>query len=176
VLALIFIALAAATIVGAVLSGGDDSSPKATQTPAQSSEPKQSKKADKPKKAKKPKKNEQAAAAPAPAPAPAGGDPARGAELNDQGFILMNQGNYDAAIPLLQEAVASFPEGTSDLTYAYALFNLGKALRLAGRPDEAIPVLERRLQIPNQTETVQNELDLARQQARGGGGAQGDEG
>jgi hypothetical protein len=176
VLALIFIALAAATIVGAVLSGGDDSSPKATQTPAQSSEPKQSKKADKPKKAKKPKKNEQAAAAPAPAPAPAGGDPARGAELNDQGFMLMNQGNYDGAIPLLQEAVASFPEGTSDLTYAYALFNLGKALRLAGRPDEAIPVLERRLQIPNQTETVQNELDLARQQARGGGGAQGDEG
>jgi serine/threonine-protein kinase len=176
VLALIFIALAAATIVGAVLSGGDDSSPKATQTPAQSSEPKQSKKADKPKKAKKAKKNETAAATPAPAPAPAGGDPARGAELNDQGFMLMNQGNYDGAIPLLQEAVASFPEGTSDLTYAYALFNLGKALRLAGRPDDAIPVLERRLQIPNQTETVQNELDLARQQARGGGGAQGDEG
>ena len=41
------------------------------------------------------------------------------------------------------------------MNYAYALFSLGKALRLAGRPDEAIPVLEARLEIPNQTETVQ---------------------
>ena len=77
----------------------------------------------------------------------------------------MNQGNYDEAVPVLQEAVNSFPSGTSDLNYAYALFNLGKSLRLAGRPDEAIPVLEQRLKIPNQTETVRQELELAKQQA-----------
>jgi hypothetical protein len=166
VLALIFIALAAATVVGAVLSGGDDSSPKAAQEQAQPAEPKQSKKADKPKKAEKPKKKkEKAAAAPAPAPAPTAADPARGAQLNDEGFALMNQGNYAAAIPVLQEAVNSFPEDTTDVTYAYALFNLGRSLRLAGRPDEAIQILERRLQIPNQTETVQQELDLAREAA-----------
>jgi hypothetical protein len=51
------------------------------------------------------------------------------------------------------------------MNYAYALFSLGKALRLAGRPDEAIPVLEARLAVPDQTATVQEELDLARKQA-----------
>ena len=34
-----------------------------------------------------------------------------------------------------------------------------------GSPDKAIPILEQRLEIPNQTETVQHELDLAKQQA-----------
>ena len=91
-----------------------------------------------------------------------GDDPAA---LNDQGFALIQQGDYDGAIPLLQRAVDSYPEGTTDLGYAYALFNLGNALRLAGRPEEAIPVLEERLQIPNQTGTVQRELDLARADA-----------
>jgi hypothetical protein len=33
---------------------------------------------------------------------------------------------------------------------------------MAGHPEEAIPILERRLQIPDQTETVQTELDAAR--------------
>ena len=51
------------------------------------------------------------------------------------------------------------------MNYAYALYSLGRALRLAGRPDEAIPVLEARRAVPNQTETVQYELDLARQEA-----------
>ena len=41
-------------------------------------------------------------------------------------------------------------------------YNLGHALRMAGHPDEAIPILEQRLQIPNQTATVQAELDAAR--------------
>ena len=73
---------------------------------------------------------------------------------------------------MLQQAVKSFPPGTSDLNYAYALFNLGKSLRLAGRPDEAIPVLEQRLKIPNQTGTVQQELELAKQQAGEGSAGQ----
>ena len=42
----------------------------------------------------------------------------------------------------------------------------GKSLRLAGRPDEAIPVLERRLQIPNQTDAVEEELKLAKKDAK----------
>ena len=57
----------------------------------------------------------------------------------------MNSGRYDEAIPVLQRAVAGFPEGSTDLTLAYALYNLGRSLRLAGRPAEAIPYLERRL-------------------------------
>jgi tetratricopeptide (TPR) repeat protein len=77
----------------------------------------------------------------------------------------MGQEKYDEAIPILQQAVDSFPPGTTDVNYAYALYNLGKSLRLAGRPDDAIPILEKRLEIPNQTDVVQRELDLARQQA-----------
>jgi tetratricopeptide (TPR) repeat protein len=79
----------------------------------------------------------------------------------------VKQGRYDEAIPKLQEAVNSFPPGTDDLNYAYALFNLGNALRLAGRPDEAIPILEQRLTIPNQTETVKAELEQAKKDAKG---------
>jgi eukaryotic-like serine/threonine-protein kinase len=94
-----------------------------------------------------------------------GSDSAEGARLNDQGFQLMNQGRYEEAIPILQRAVDSFPPGTGDLNYAYALFNLGRSLRLAGRPDEAIPILEQRLAIPNQTGVVRRELELARQEA-----------
>jgi len=77
----------------------------------------------------------------------------------------MNQGRYDEAIPLLQKAVAAYPGGSGDLTYAFALYNLGKSLRLAGRPKEAVPVLEKRLRIPNQTATVQRELEAARRAA-----------
>ncbi len=95
-------------------------------------------------------------------PAPAAGD---GASLNAQGFELINQGRAEEAVPILQRAVASFPEGTTDLDYAYALFNLGNALRLAGRPEEAIPILEERLRIPNQQARVAAELARARAEA-----------
>jgi serine/threonine protein kinase len=85
---------------------------------------------------------------------------ASGAELNDQGFALINQGRYEEAIPILQRAVEELaPIG--DLNYAYALYNLGHALRLAGRPEEAIPILEQRLEIPNQTGVVRQELEAA---------------
>jgi eukaryotic-like serine/threonine-protein kinase len=105
--------------------------------------------------------------APEPAPEPeqpSGGDNASGAELNDQGFGLMNAGRYDEAIPVLQRAVDSLA-GTNDVNYAYALFNLGRSLRLAGRPEEAIPILEQRLAIPNQRGVVTRELEAARREA-----------
>src|SRR5215207_1827206 len=179
VLAAIFVALAVATVFGAVLSGGDDesSSPsRAERAPAQR-EPAPKKKQPEPQ-AKKQSKQEQPAEQPAeppaaaPAPAPeeqpsgtASYDPARGSALNDEAFVLMKQGDYAAAVPKLQEAVQLFPPESTDIHYAYTLFNLGKSLRSVGRPDEAIPYLEQRLQWNAQTATVQQELDLARQQA-----------
>jgi tetratricopeptide (TPR) repeat protein len=90
---------------------------------------------------------------------------ANGASLNALGFELINQGRAAEAVPILRRAVDSFPEGTTDLNYAYALYNLGNALRLSGRPGEAIPILERRLQIPNQRSTVAAELARARAEA-----------
>jgi eukaryotic-like serine/threonine-protein kinase len=175
-IALVFVALAAAAIVGAITSGDDQSpSSSADRTPAEPTKPNNATEepTKKDKQAKEQRASEQqqeeAPAVPPPAPeeeqAPAA-DSASGAELNAQGFELMGQGRYAEAIPILQRAVDSFPEGTTDLNYAYALYNLGKSLRLAGRADEAIPILEQRLQIPNQTETVRQELELARQQAK----------
>jgi tetratricopeptide (TPR) repeat protein len=98
-----------------------------------------------------------AAAAPAATTSPA--------TLNDEGFRLMNAGRYDEAIPVLQRAVAGFPEDSTDLTYAYALYNLGRSLRLGGRPAEAIPLLERRLRFKNQRGVVKRELAAARRAA-----------
>ena len=103
-----------------------------------------------------------------PRPPPPAAPSTSGAELNDEGYALIQAGRYEEAVPVLQRAVDSFPAGTTDLTYAYALFNLGHALRLAGRPEEAIPILERRLEIPNQVETVERELAAARAAAAGG--------
>jgi serine/threonine-protein kinase len=97
--------------------------------------------------------------------APEGSDPASGAALNEEGFAMLQAGEYEAAVPVLEEAVRAFPPGSEELDYAYALFNLGSALRLSGHPDEAIPVLERRLQIPDQTEVVERELAEAESEA-----------
>jgi eukaryotic-like serine/threonine-protein kinase len=179
VLAAIFIALAAATIAGAVLSGGDDEGSKsssADNTPAKpkaDANKKQQQKKE-PAAEKKPKE-EPAAAAPAePAeePAPAqeeqptsSYDAARGSALNDDAFVRMRQGDYAGAVPILQQAVKLFPPDSTDIHYAYTLYNLGKSLREVGRPAEAVPYLEKRLQWSDQADTVQRELDLARQQA-----------
>jgi serine/threonine protein kinase len=97
-------------------------------------------------------------------PAPAAADPALGRALNQEGFEMIQAGSYEEAVPVLKEAVSSFPPGTDDLAYAYALFNLGNALRLSGHPEEAIPVLERRLEIPNQSSVVRGELTAAREE------------
>lgn len=124
---------------------------------AASAEPTESSEADEPEKPVEPSNTTGGTAA----TAPEGADPARGAALNEEGFALIQAGEYEAAVPLLEEAVGSFPEGTEDLNYAYALFNLGSALRLSGRPQEAIPILERRLEIPNQEGEVRKELEAA---------------
>jgi tetratricopeptide (TPR) repeat protein len=79
----------------------------------------------------------------------------------------MNAGDYEAAVPVLRRAVEAFGSRTSDVNYAYALYNLGKSLRLSGRPEEAIPLLRDRLDIPNQTETVRQELQAARAASEG---------
>jgi serine/threonine-protein kinase len=110
-------------------------------------------------------------ARPAPAPAnqapvvPAGASPA---SLNQQGFDLMNAGRYAEAIPVLKQAVAGYPQGSTDLNYAYALYNLGRSLRLAGKPAEAIPYLRRRLGFNDQRDVVRRELAAARAAAGSG--------
>ena len=114
--------------------------------------------------ADRPEQTQAQSKAAAPAPAEPETDES-GAALNDRGFQLMSAGRHEEAIPVLQRAVAAFPEGSDDLTLAYALYNLGRSLRLAGRPAEAIPVLERRLRFNNQRGVVKRELAAARRAA-----------
>jgi eukaryotic-like serine/threonine-protein kinase len=183
VLALVFLALAAATVIAAVLSsGGDDGEPQQADR-GQEQQPRnqeQRQQRDQQQQEQQPAQ-EETPAEPAPAPAeepepqepapeePTGSfDPARGAELNNQGYSMMQGGDYAGAVPILQEAVSLWPEDSQDINYAYALFNLGQALNRSGNPEAAIPYLEKRLQWNDQRDTVQAELDDARQKAEGG--------
>lgn len=151
--------LAAAAIVAVVvLSGGNGERGKGGAAVAQAKDKGQAK-------GGKQAQPSEPTEAEAPAAVPTAADPTRGSELNEQGYAMIQAGEYEAAVPVLEEAVRSFPEGSEDLNYAYALFNLGDALRLSGRPEDAIPVLEQRLQIPNQTSTVEQELEAARAEA-----------
>jgi eukaryotic-like serine/threonine-protein kinase len=81
------------------------------------------------------------------------------AMLEARGHQLMLDGAYSAAIPILRQAIAAVSPG--DVNYGYALYDLGRSLRLAGDPRAAIPVLERRLQIHNQMPVVRSELRQA---------------
>jgi serine/threonine-protein kinase len=90
--------------------------------------------------------------------------------LEARGHQLMVAGDYAGAISVLRQALAAASPGS--LTYAYALYDLGRSLRLAGDPQEAIRILVQRLQIPNQTGAVRQELALASLSAGlGGAGA-----
>lgn len=103
---------------------------------------------------------------------------AQAVELDLRGHGLLESGRYAAAIPVLrmtlaatgaQVAVCQHPASTACLTYAYALFDLGRALRLSGHPAAAVGLLRARLQIDNQSGVV--ELELARAEAASGVGA-----
>jgi tRNA A-37 threonylcarbamoyl transferase component Bud32 len=85
--------------------------------------------------------------------------PANATQLEARGHQLMVTGDYAAAIPVLRQAVRT--AAASSLTYAYALYDLGRSLRLAGDPGAAVPILWRRLRIPNQEDVVKAELLLA---------------
>ena len=93
-------------------------------------------------------------------------------ELEAQGHSLLEAGRDADAVTVLKRAVLATgesldaclePASSTCLTYAYALYDLGRAVRLSGEPQAAVPILERRLQIDNQRSTVVAQLQLARQ-------------
>jgi eukaryotic-like serine/threonine-protein kinase len=92
---------------------------------------------------------------------------ASGSDLNAEGFELMQAGRYAEAVPVLQRAVAAWPEDSQDIEYAYALFNLGKSLTESGNPAAGIPYLEKRLTFKDQRGTVMRELKRAQRAAEG---------
>jgi serine/threonine-protein kinase len=79
-----------------------------------------------------------------PPPPPALVSGASGHSLNDQGYQLVQQGNFASAIPVLQQAVRKLAgTGPADPYEAYANYNLGYALYRTGRCAEAVPYLRR---------------------------------
>jgi hypothetical protein len=110
--------------------------------------------------------------APPGAPSTSAGAPAASAEeLDVQGHELLVQGSYARAVSRLLGAIRSSrqtlagciePSSEACLTFAYALYDLGRALLLEGHHAEAVTVLSERLRIDDQRETVQRELELAR--------------
>jgi hypothetical protein len=102
-------------------------------------------------------------------PGPA--SPAAAAAFEADGHQLMMDGRYRAAIGNFLAAIrasgqtlAACTEPASEpcLTFAYALYDLGRTLRLEGHPSAAVPILSERLRIDNQRAIVEHELELAR--------------
>ena len=76
----------------------------------------------------------------------------------------MKQGDYDAALPLLESAVQQL-QGHTDLTTAYANYNLGVTLINVGRCDDAMPYLE----ASRALQPHRHEVKDANARRRGGG-------
>ncbi len=95
-----------------------------------------------------------------PAEQPVAGGGTSGAELNDRGFELIQAGDYAAALPLLEEAVAKL-SGSGQIVEAYALYNLAYTRLQLGRCDDVVQLLDRSEQIQGQ----RSEIDDARARA-----------
>ena len=91
---------------------------------------------------------------------PTGGSPSA---LNDQGYQLMQQGRYEEALPLLEQAVAGL-SGTGELAEAYASYNLAFTRRALGRCDGVLELLDRSEQIQGR----RKEIDRLRKDAEKG--------
>jgi serine/threonine-protein kinase len=82
-----------------------------------------------------------------------------GAALNDEGFALLQAGDYAAALPLLRAAVVAL-NGSGELTEAYASYNLAFARFASGRCDGVSGLLDRSERIQGE----RSEIDELRQE------------
>jgi serine/threonine-protein kinase len=107
-----------------------------------------------------------------PAPEASGtADLDRAAQLQVEGYNARQAGDFEQALELNQQALEACGDTQQLSPCGYALFEVGAALNALGRPDEAIPVLEQRLDVygDNDAGEVKRELKAARKAARGGG-------
>lgn len=107
--------------------------------------------------------------APAPEPAPTTAPPATSepapsgdaSSLNDQGFALMQAGDYEGALPVLEQAVSGL-SGSGGLAEAYASYNLAFTRLALGRCDGVTDLLDRSESIQGE----RKEIDRLRRDAR----------
>jgi tetratricopeptide (TPR) repeat protein len=94
----------------------------------------------------------------APSEVPEGGQD--GASLNDAGFELMQEGAYDEALPLFEQAVSELV-GSGTLAEAYASYNLAYTRFALGTCDGVLDLLDRSEGIQGQ----RSEIDELRRDA-----------
>ncbi len=83
-----------------------------------------------------------------------------------RGLRAAPAGRRGRGVAEAEKSVASFPSDSTQIDYAYALFNYAQALRLSGDPEAAIPLLEKRLSFSDfKLDEVKAELAASRQAA-----------
>ena len=170
-LAIALIALAAGAVIAAVLlAGGGDgrqaSGADSAQRPAQAQAPTETTRPE-----TTPPQTTPTDTAPAEPPAPAPADP--GIDVDPAPRRRPQRAGLRAHEPGRLRGRCADPaaggrvlaQESTDIDYAYALYNLGKALNRSGNAAAAIPYLEKRLNWSNQRGVVKQELRLARQNA-----------
>jgi len=94
-------------------------------------------------------------------PQQTGIDEQKGAELNMKAHKLITEGRYAEAIPMLEQALKTFPKNSTAPAYKFVLYNLGHSLRRVGRTKEAVPYLDRCVKIDSEWEKARTELQIA---------------
>jgi serine/threonine-protein kinase len=104
-----------------------------------------------------------------PSPEPSGGAPSGNpSELQAKGHTALLNGDTEGAIANLKAAIDSCGDSGQVDPCAYAMYDYGQALLQAGRPAEAVQILEARLQrFDNQNGTVRALLKKAKKAAKG---------
>jgi tetratricopeptide (TPR) repeat protein len=83
-----------------------------------------------------------------------------GVSLNNEGFAKMQAGDYEGALPLLEQAVAKL-QGTDSPDEAYASYNLAFTRVALGSCDGVLDLLDRSESIQGE----RKEIDRLRKQA-----------
>lgn len=169
--ALAALALIAVIAVLLLSGGGNDngggSNTKAESTPTKTATPEKTKT---PEETATPEPTETATPAATDTPAPSGGtDLAKARQLQVQGYNARLAGDFPKALALSQQALDACGNSNEMDPCGYAMFEKGYALNHSGKPDEAIPVLQERLDRfgDNDKGEVAKELKAAKKAAKG---------
>jgi tetratricopeptide (TPR) repeat protein len=110
---------------------------------------------------------------PSPAPPPPASPPAASSQsgdaLTDAGFAKMKAGDYQGALPLLEQAVSKL-QGTGSIYEAYADYNLASTLLHLGRCDRVVDLLKNSEHIQGHRTEIDDARKQAKQQCGKGGG------
>jgi serine/threonine protein kinase len=115
-----------------------------------------------------------AASPPPPSPPPAIGSQS-GTALNLAGYNRMKVGDYQGALPLLQQAVSKL-QRTGSLTEAYADYNLASTLLQLGRCDRVKELLKNSERIQKHRDEIDAAKAQEKSQCHGGGEGDGNGG